>query len=119
MTTSEIANRLAEFCRKADFKTAHQELYADTAVSIEPHATVVSEKTTAGLAAILEKNLQFAEMIEQIHEVRISEPIVADHSFAFSLVMDITMKQQKRAVWEEICVYTVKDDRIISEQFFI
>ena len=40
MTTVEIANRLAELCKSGDFEGAQKELYADDAVSIEPHGTV-------------------------------------------------------------------------------
>jgi len=37
MTTVDIANRLVELCRKGDFETALKQLFADDAVSIEPH----------------------------------------------------------------------------------
>jgi hypothetical protein len=33
--------------------------------------------------------------------------------------MEVTMKGRPKENWEEICVYTVKDGKIISEQFFI
>jgi len=33
--------------------------------------------------------------------------------------MDVTMKGQARSSFEELCVYRVKDGKIISEQFFM
>jgi hypothetical protein len=33
--------------------------------------------------------------------------------------MDVTMKGQERSKIAEICVYEVKDGKIISEQFFM
>ena len=35
MTTQQIANRLVELCRKGDWKTVQNELFAKDAVSIE------------------------------------------------------------------------------------
>jgi limonene-1,2-epoxide hydrolase len=36
-----------------------------------------------------------------------------------TLAMDVTMKGQGRMKIEEVCVYEVKDDKIVSEQFFM
>jgi limonene-1,2-epoxide hydrolase len=33
--------------------------------------------------------------------------------------MDLTMKGQGRMQMSEVCVYEVKDDKIVSEQFFM
>ncbi len=44
MTTQEIANRLVELCQKGDFETAQKELFAEDAVSIEPHAHLLLKK---------------------------------------------------------------------------
>lgn len=119
MTTTEIANRLAELCRQAKWKEAQKELFADDAVSIEPHASPAFEKETKGLNAIFEKGRKFESMTQELHQVDISEPIVAGNAIAFKLIMDITMKERPRENWEELCVYTVKDGKILSEQFFI
>jgi hypothetical protein len=117
MTTKEIANRLAELCRKGEFDKAQKELYADNAVSIEPMATPEFEKETKGLKAIFEKNAKFESMVQDYHSVNISEPLVAGNSIAFVLDMDITMKGRPREKMSEICLYEVKDGKIVSEQF--
>ncbi len=49
----------------------------------------------------------------------ISDPVVGGNAFAISLNMDTTMKGQGRAPMAEICVYKVKDGKIVSEQFFM
>jgi hypothetical protein len=46
-------------------------------------------------------------------------PLVAGNSIAFTLTMDITMKGQGRMKSPELCVYQVKDGKIISEEFFV
>jgi hypothetical protein len=119
MTTSEIAKRLAELCRQGKWEEAQKELFSDDAVSIEPHASPAFDKETKGLNAIMEKGKKFESMAEKLHSVDVNEPIVAGNSIAFKLVMDVTMKGRPRENWEEICVYQVKDGKIISEQFFI
>jgi len=119
MTTKEIANRLAELCRKGEFENAQKELYAEDAISIEPYATPAFEKETKGLKAIIEKGHKFQAMVEQSYGITVSEPLVSGNAIAFVLNMDITMKGQKRSPMGELCVYTVKDGKIVSEQFFM
>lgn len=119
MTTNEIAERLADLCRKGKWEEAQKELFSDDAISIEPHASPGFEKETKGLNAIVDKGHTFQSMTENLHRVDISEPIVSGNAIAFKLVMDVTMKGRPKETWEEICVYQVKDGKIISEQFFI
>jgi len=119
MTTQEIANRLAELCRKSDYETAQRELYAEDAVSIEPYATPEFEKETKGLQAIMEKGKKWGSMVETMHGTEVSEPLVADSSFALVMTMDLTMKGKERMKMSELCVYQVKDGKIVSEQFFM
>jgi DNA polymerase III delta prime subunit len=119
METKEIAKKLIAYCRKADWSGAHNVLYAANAISIEPYATPEFPKETKGLNAIDEKGKKFDAMVEKIHSIDASEPLVAGNSFAFTLNMDLTMKGQGRMNSPEICVYQVKDGKIISEEFFV
>jgi len=118
MTTREIANRLVELCRKGDFETAQKELYADDVISIEPHATPDFEKETKGLDAILKKGAKFESMVEKMHELELSDPVVADNSFANTMRMKLTMRGQQMDM-TELCVYKVKDGKVVSEEFFL
>ena len=119
MTTDEIAKRLVELLRKGDFETAQNELFADDAVSIEPHATPDFEKETKGKKAIHEKGKKWETMVEATHGVTASEPLVASNSLALIMGMDVTMKQRGRTNMKELIVYTIKDGKIASEQFFM
>ncbi len=119
MTTAEIANRLVEFCKKGDFEGAQKELFAEDAVSIEPHASPAFEKETHGLDAILEKGQKWASMVEETHGGEVSEPLIAGDSFAVTMSMDVTMKGQGRMNMTELCIYHVKDGKIVSEQFLM
>jgi hypothetical protein len=117
MTTNEIALRLVALCRAGHWKTAQQELFAADAVSIEPDATPGFEKETRGMAAITEKGKRFEEMVETMHALTVSDPLVAGNSFACTMILDVTMKGQPRMQLAELCVYEVKEGKIVSEQF--
>jgi len=119
MTTKEIAKRLKKLCDKGDWEGAHRELYAKDAVSIEPEASGGFEKESHGLDAIIEKGKKWASMVSEVHEIEVSEPMVAGNTFAVTMRMDMTMKDKKRSDMTELCVYHVKDGKIISEQFFM
>ncbi len=119
METKEIAKKLVAYCRKADWSGAHNELYAANVISIEPYATPEFPKETKGLKAVEEKGKTFDAMVEKIHSIYASEPLVAGNTIAFTLGMDLTMKGKGRMNSPELCVYQVKDGKIISEEFFV
>jgi ketosteroid isomerase-like protein len=119
MTTPEIAKRLAELCKSGEWETAQRELYAEDVVSIEPYPTEDFQKETKGLQAIIEKGRKFDSMVGEVHSLNVSEPMVVANTFAFVLTMDVTMKGKGRMAMDELCVYVVKDDKIISEQFYV
>jgi hypothetical protein len=117
MTTKDIAERLVALCRQGNFESAQRELYATDAVNIEPYGTATFAKETKGLDAIIEKGQKFTTMIEQVHSVSVSDPLVAGSSFACAMQLDLTIKGHGRMSLNELCIYEVKDGKIISEQF--
>jgi hypothetical protein len=119
MTTKEIATKLVAHCRQAKWEAAQRELYAEDAVSIEQHPSPAFDRETKGLAAIIAKGHKFDAMIEQIHALTVSEPLVVENSFVAVMSLDVTMKGQPRMQMSELCLYLVKDGKIASEQFFM
>lgn len=119
MKTEEIAKRLVALCREAKWEAAQKELFAADAVSIEPYETPIFAKETKGLPAILEKGHKFDAMVEKMHSLKVSDPIVAANSFACLMSMDVTMKGQGRMNMSELCVYDVKDGKVVSEEFHV
>jgi hypothetical protein len=118
MSTQEIADRLTDLCRQGKFKTAVEELYAQDAVSIEPHATPAFDKETKGLEAILAKGEKWGSMAET-KEITVSDPLVTGNVFALTMRMSVVMKDRGPMDISELCVYQAKDDKIVSEQFFM
>ena len=45
------------------------------------------------------------------------DPLVAGSSFACAMQLDLTIKGHGRMSLNELCIYEVKDGKIISEQF--
>ena len=119
MKTEEIAKRLVAFCREAKWEAAQRELYADNAESIETQPSPAFARKTRGLAAIIEKGRKFDAMIEQVHGVTVSEPLVAESSFACTMQLDVTMKGRGRMAMRELCIYDVKDGKIVAERFHL
>ena len=119
MTTKEIAQRLATLCKDGQFEIAQKELFSKDAVSIEPSAGQGFAKETTGIDAILKKGEQWQAMLSESHGMYISDPVVAGNSFALTMRMDVSMKQGGRMDMTELCVYKVKDGKIVSEEFFM
>lgn len=119
MTTQQIADRLVTLCKKGEFETAQKELFAENAVSIEPFATPDFEKETKSLPAIIEKGHKFDLLVQEMHSIEVSDPMVAGNSFSVLLSMDITMKEKDRMQMSELCVYQIKNGKIVSEMFLM
>jgi hypothetical protein len=117
MTTEEVAERLVGLCRQGHVETAQKELYATDAINIEPYATATFARETKGLNAIIEKGQRFGAMIEQVHSISVSDPLVAGNAFACAMHLDLTIKGHGRMSVNELCIYEVRDGKIISEQF--
>jgi hypothetical protein len=117
MTTSEVAHQLVEFCRQGKIDEAQATLFADNATSIEA-SEMMGPKVVEGMEAIKAKSIAFQEGVEEFHSATISEPIVGGNSFAITWAMDATFKGRGRMVIEEVCVYQVKEGKIVLEQFF-
>lgn len=117
MTTQEIARRLVALCREGKAETAQRELYADDAVNIEPYGTPTFAKETRGLSAIIEKGRRFGALIEQVHALSISDPLVAGNAFACAMQLEVTVRGRGRMNLDELCIYEVEDGKIISERF--
>lgn len=117
MTTQDVANKLIAYIRKGQIFEAQADLYADDITCIEPNGAM-APPLTKGKAAVAEKGKQFASMIEERHGGSCSDPVVGGRYFSMSMSLDATMKGMGRQVLDEVCLYEVKDGKIVSEQFF-
>lgn len=116
MTTQDVAQKLVNLCREGQFEKAQKELYSQDAVSLEPAGTPNAE--SKGLDALLKKAEMFNNDFE-VHSNVVSDPVVADNFFSITMKLDATHKPSgQKMPMEEVCVYEVKDGKIVLEQFF-
>jgi len=119
MNTQQVANRLVDLCRLGEFTKAQDELYAQDAASVEPAGVPAGQLgSVRGLDAIREKGKAFEQTYETIHGITVSDPLVAGEFFSIVMGLDATWKGRGRFAMEEICVYQVRDGKIVLEQFF-
>jgi hypothetical protein len=120
MTTQEVANRYYELVQQGTRLEAIQdELYLPDAVSIEPENASQLPLRVQGLEAMRQKEFGFFQrMVEELHGGSCGEPVVSGNHFACAMGMDVTMKGETRRMKEQIGVFEVRDDKIVSEQFF-
>ncbi len=117
MTTQEVANKLIELCRAGKYEQAVKDLYSPEIVSVEAEGS--PDRIVKGLAGIAKKGVKFQSMLEKVNSSVISDPIVADNHFSCGMFMNVQFKGAPVAVdMNEICVYTVKEGKIVREEFF-
>ncbi|MEP6682610.1 MAG: SnoaL-like domain-containing protein [Parafilimonas sp.] len=119
MTTQEVANKFYEMGEANQWDKIQDELYSDDAESIEPpNAEMSGLKNAKGKAALKEKSKQFNEMIEEMYGGFCSKPVIGGNFFSVAMGMDVKFKGMNRMNMDEVCVYEVKDGKIVKEQFF-
>ena len=117
MDTQQVAQRLVELCREGKYEQAQEELYAPDAVSIEGDGRK-ADAIAVGMEAIGKKSREWAASIVEIHGGSVGDPIIAEGWFSVVMGIDATYKEMGRMAMKEICVYGVRDGKIVHEQFF-
>jgi hypothetical protein len=115
METAEIGRQLIALLRTQDFIKAYNDLFSDDAESIDPLDP--QAKTTTGLQQLIEKERQFLSKAD-ILALEVSDAIYAGEYFSVALSMDFKINDINMCV-DEICVYHVRQGKIISQQFFV
>jgi ketosteroid isomerase-like protein len=116
--TATIAQELVTLCRKGQNLDAINRFYSPEIVSVEPVAGPNMPAEMTGIDAIRKKNQWWAEN-NDVHSVEVNGPFLGDDQFAVKYTFDTTFKPTgKRMHNTEMALYTVKDGRIVHEQFF-
>lgn len=120
MTTQEVANRYYELARESKWTEIQDTLHADDVFGQEPEhvAQLGIPVITRGKEAIKAKSVANRAKIEAIHSQSCSEPLVAGDYFTVVLKREVTFIGMPRTSKEEVCVFHVKNGKIVSEQFF-
>lgn len=118
MTTQQIADRLVQLCRKGDYDTVYQELFDKDVVSVWP-AWSPEATPTQGLDELIAKGAKWQDMMEEFKWGWTGDPIIAGNHFAVAMGFECIYKwQTTSSKEEELVVYTIRDAKIIKEEYF-
>jgi ketosteroid isomerase-like protein len=116
--TNAVAHELVSLCRSGRNMEAIERLYARDIVSIEAVETPAFPAEMRGIDAVTRKNERWTEFNE-IHAFEVNGPFVGEDQFAVQYTFDTTSKATgQRTQMTEMALYTVKDGKIVREQFF-
>jgi hypothetical protein len=113
MSTATVAARLIELCKEGKFIEAQHELYDTDIIRIEADGN-----KSVGASNMQAREEKFLASLEKIHIIDWSEPLIAGSYFTVILKMGIDIKKVGHRNVEEVCVYQVRNGKIVFEQFF-
>ena len=117
MNTEEVAKKVVELTRKEAWHDAIDTLYAKDIVSVEAQGMGGQSPEKQGIDAVRAKADWWVNTM-QIHSFKVSGPFVAHDRFVVQYDIDITDKNtNERMQMSEVGVYTVKDGKIVREEF--
>ena len=121
MNTFEIGSKLVDFCSQGKDLEAIETLDSANIVSVEAVANPNFSQRTEGIEAVRSK-AQWWIQNHDIHSAQVRGPFPHDDRFIVFFKYDITPKdgpmKGKRVQMDEAALYTVKDGKIVKEEFF-
>ncbi|MFN2399485.1 MAG: SnoaL-like domain-containing protein [Gemmatimonadaceae bacterium] len=117
-SVTAVAQELVALCRAGRNLDAIAELYSPKIVSVEPVGSAEMPAEMTGIDAVRRKNEWWIENNE-VHSAEANGPFVGGDQFAVQHTFDATFKPTgKRERMTEMALYTVKNGKIVREQFF-
>ena len=117
-STAAVAEELVQLCREGRNLEAIAKLYSPTIVSIEPVGNEAMPAEMHGIDAVRGKNEWWFDAFE-VNSAEVQGPFVGEDQFAVRYDFDTTSKTTgDRARMTEMALYTVKDGKIVHEQFY-
>jgi ketosteroid isomerase-like protein len=118
MTTLEVGKKLVELCKQGKNQEATETLYSPDIVSVEAAPMANFPAEARGLAAVAAKGKWWSEN-HTVHSATTEGPWPHGDRFAVKFVYDVTNKpSNQRFQMEEIALFTVKNGKIVREEFF-
>jgi hypothetical protein len=118
MTTLEVGKKLVELCQQGRNHEAMETLYAHDIVSVEPAGMPGLPAEARGMAALAAKGKWWADN-HVIHSAKTEGPYPNGDRFVVRFIYDVTNKPSNRRITlDEMALFTVKDDKIVHEEFF-
>jgi hypothetical protein len=120
MTTQELADQYVEMIRAGRSPEIYDQFYSSEIICKEPeHAAAMGIPIlTTGIAAVRDKSKARMETIAESHGAYCTEPVVSGDYFSVAMGREVTFKNGDRRKFDEIAVFGVKNNKIVSETFF-
>jgi hypothetical protein len=117
MNTQEVAEKVVELVRKQAWHEALDTLYDKDIVSVEASASEGESVEKRGIDQVRGKIDWWLNAME-VHSFTAKGPFVAHDRFVVQYDADVTEKNsKKRFQLSEVGVYTVKNGKIVREEF--
>jgi len=117
MSTQEVAERVVELVRQQAWYKALDTLYDKDIVSVEASASEGESAEKRGIDQVRGKIDWWLNAME-VHSFTAKGPFVAHDRFVVQYDADVTEKNsKKRFQLSEVGVYTVKNGKIVREEF--
>jgi hypothetical protein len=117
MNTEQVAKKVVELVRKQAWYEALDTLYDRDIVSVEAYSGGGGSPETHGTDGV-RKKIDWWVSAMQIHSFTASDPFVGHDRFVVQYDADVTEKSSKeRRQISEVGVYTVKNGKIVREEF--
>lgn len=119
MNAKAVGERLVALCSEGKNLDALDELYSADVVSVEAAKAPGMERTANGIDAVRGKNQWWIDNHE-VHSSSVRGPFPhGDDRFCALFDFEVTFKPAgQRFKMEEVAHYTVKDGKIVREEFF-
>jgi SnoaL-like domain len=117
MSTQEVAEKVVGLVRQQAWYKALDTLYDKDIVSVEANASEGESAEKRGIDQVRAKIDWWLNAME-VHSFTARGPFVAHDRFVVQYDADVTEKNsKKRFQLSEVGVYTVKNDKIVREEF--
>lgn len=114
-TVHEVGAKLVSLCSEGKFTEAMETLYADDIVSFEASGPVLESR---GLNAVRERADWWNQRFE-VTSVKVDGLAVNGPYFVVRFELDVRNRETGEAThMDEIALYEVEGDKIVSERFF-
>lgn len=118
MTTLEVGKKLVELCKQGKNQEAMDTLYAPDIVSVEAISMPGLPAEARGREAVLAKGKWWNDN-HTVHSATTEGPWPNGDRFVVRFTYDVTNKpSNQRFTMDEAALFTVKDGKIVREEFF-
>jgi SnoaL-like protein len=117
MNTEQVAKKVVELTRKQAWHEAVDTLYAKDIVSVEARSMDGGSPETRGIDGVRGKVDWWVDEME-VHNLKVGGPFVAHDRFVVQYDLSVRNKKTgEKMELSEVGVYTVKDGKIVREEF--